>query len=108
MLTPKISKELIHSGLTRLQISIDAFTKNTFDKIRQGGDFSKVVKNTENFIKLRKSLNSELPTVRVNFVRTPVNKDELEKFIKLWEHKLDCSGIQNLVDIMKLDKKKKT
>ncbi len=107
LLTPKISKELISSGLTRLQVSIDAFTKNTFDKIRQGGDFSKVVKNTENFIKLRESLNSELPTLRVNFVRTPINKDELEKFINFWEDKVDCIGIQNLVDIMKVDNKKK-
>lgn len=103
LLTPKISKELIDSGLTRIQVSIDAFTKKTFDKIRQGGDFKKVVKNTENFIKLRNSLNKELPTVRVNFVKTNINEMELDDFIKSWENKADSIGVQDLIDIMNVE-----
>ena len=103
LLTPKISKELIDSGLTRIQVSIDAFTKKTFDKIRQGGYFKKVVKNTENFIKLRNSLNKELPTVRVNFVKTNINEMELDDFIKSWENKADSIGVQDLIDIMNVE-----
>ena len=107
LLTSKISKELILSGLTRIQVSIDAFTEGTFEKIRQGGDFKKVVENTQKFIKLRDELNKELPTLRVNFVRTHINKDELDPFINFWKDKVDCIGIQNLVDIMKVDENKK-
>jgi MoaA/NifB/PqqE/SkfB family radical SAM enzyme len=106
LLTNKISKDLILSGLTRLQVSIDAFSKKTFDQIRQGGDFTKVIKNTENFINLRNSMSQELPTVRVNFVRTHINKLELDPFIKFWIDKADCIGIQDLVDIMNLDNNK--
>ena len=54
LLTEKIIRELINSGLTRLQVSIDATTKETFNKIRQGGNFDAVVRNTLNFIKIRK------------------------------------------------------
>ena len=107
LLTPKISKELILSGLTRIQVSIDAFTERTFEKIRQGGDFKKVVENTKKFIKLRDDLNKELPTLRVNFVKTNINKDELDLFINFWKNKADCIGIQNLVDIMNVDQNKK-
>ena len=46
LLTKKVIHELINSGLTRLQVSIDATTKETFDKIRQGGNFDDVIKNT--------------------------------------------------------------
>lgn len=101
LLKEKIIKELINSGLTRIQVSIDAFTKDTFDKIRQGGNFLEVVKNTLNFLKIRKDLNKELPTLRVNFVRTSLNKHEYEDFVNFWSDKADCIGIQDLVDIMR-------
>ena len=44
LLNEKIARKLIPSGLTRLQISLDAATKKTFDKIRVGGKFHKVLK----------------------------------------------------------------
>ena len=101
LLKEKIAKELINSGLTRIQVSIDAFTKTTFDKIRQGGNFSEVITNTINFLKIRKEMNMELPTLRVNFVRTNLNKHEYDDFINFWSEKADCIGIQDLVDIMR-------
>lgn len=101
LLTEKMIRELIKSGLTRLQISIDATTKKTFDKIRQGGDFNKVVSNTLNFVKIRKELNVELPTLRVNFVKTDLNKHEYDDFISFWKDKVDSIGVQDLVNIMK-------
>ena len=107
LLKEKIIKDLIMSGLTRLQVSIDAFTKSTFDKIRQGGNFSEVVKNTLNFLKIRKDLKKELPTLRVNFVKTKLNKHEYDKFVSFWSDKADCIGIQDLVNIMKPNKNPK-
>ena len=108
LLTEKIIRELIKSGLTRLQVSIDATTKETFDKIRQGGNFDDVIKNTLNFIKIRNDLNVELPTLRVNFVKTDLNQHEYIDFIKTWSDKADCIGIQDLVNIMKPSKEQIT
>lgn len=101
LLTEKIIHQLIKSGLTRLQVSIDATTATTFNKIRQGGNFKDVVANTLNFMKIREELNVELPTLRVNFVKTDLNKHEYNDFINFWEDKADCIGIQDLVNIMK-------
>ena len=101
LLNEKIIHELINSGLTRIQVSIDATTKETFNKIRQGGDFEEVVGNTLNFIKIREKLNKDLPTLRVNFVKTDLNKHEYNDFINFWENKADCIGVQDLVNIMK-------
>ena len=105
LLNENISKSLINSGLTRLQVSIDATTKNTFEKIRQGGDFDKVITNVQNFIKLRNKMGKELPTVRVNFVKTDQNKHELDEFLNFWKDKADCIGVQNLINIMNQNKK---
>ena len=101
LLTEKMIRELIKSGLTRLQVSIDATTKKTFDKIRQGGNFDDVVANTLNFVKIRKELNVELPTLRVNFVKTDLNKHEYDDFINFWKDKAESIGVQDLVNIMK-------
>tara|TARA_B100000965_G_C19552698_1_gene740766 strand:- start:534 stop:1604 length:1071 start_codon:yes stop_codon:yes gene_type:complete len=108
LLSAKISNEILNSGLTRIQVSIDATTKDTFDKVRQGGDFDLVVKNTLNFIKLRNSSKKELPTMRVNFVRTKINEHELNDFINFWKDKSDCIGIQDLVSIMDVNKDSKS
>ena len=105
LLNEEISKKLILSGLTRIQISIDATTQETYDKVRPGGDYNKIVKNVHNFIKLRENLNNNLPLVRVNFVKTELNHKELNDFINLWKDKVDMIGIQEFVNLQKFQKK---
>ena len=56
LLNEQISEKLINSGLTRIQISIDATTQETYDKIRPGGDYNKIIKNVLNFINLKKKI----------------------------------------------------
>lgn len=100
LLTEKISRKIIKSGLTRIQISIDAYTNETYNKIRLGGDLDKIKANINNFIKIKKEMNSNLPTVRVNFVKTPENEHELQDFIDYWSSKVDNIGVQDLVNII--------
>lgn len=104
LLTEQVSRDLIEAGLLRLQVSIDAATKETFDKIRQGGDFDVIHNNIETFLRVREELGASLPTIRVNFVKTPDNEHELDAFIGRWENKVDGIGIQDLVAIMNIDK----
>jgi MoaA/NifB/PqqE/SkfB family radical SAM enzyme len=100
LLTDDISRELIKSGLFRLQISLDAYTKETYEKIRTGGNFDDVIKKVLRFLEIRKEMNVSLPTLRVNFVTTEINRNELNEFVKFWENKADSIGIQDLVGIM--------
>jgi len=106
LLTDEMSRELIKSGLLRLQISLDAHTKETYEKIRTGGNYEDVIKKVLRFLEIRKEMNIKLPTLRVNFVKTETNKDELNDFIKFWENKADSIGIQNYVGIMNTFEKK--
>jgi MoaA/NifB/PqqE/SkfB family radical SAM enzyme len=100
LLTDDIIKKIINSGLLRLQVSLDAYTQETYEKIRTGGKFKDVIKKVLRFIEIRNELGSKLPTLRVNFVKTQINKHETEDFIKFWEGKADSIGIQDLVGIM--------
>ena len=75
-------RELEESGNHILVFSIDAFTKETFEKIRQGLEFDVVI----NIVK--KVLSSSYANkVWVGFVIQKDNIDELEKFKKYWKKK---------------------
>ena len=111
LLTEKVSENLIKAGLTRLQVSIDAVTQDTYNKVRPGGSLKKVINNLENFLKIRKNLNSITPLVRVNFVKTEINEFELNEFIKFWNSKVDMIGVQEFIKPTKVKneiKSKKT
>lgn len=100
LLTKDFSVKLVESGLTKIQVSIDATTSDVYDIIRQGGDYKKVVSNTKRFIDIRNKMDSIEPQVRVNFVKTDVNIHQLNDFITLWDGVADLIGIQDLVGIM--------
>ena len=53
LLTPEVSERLIDSGITKINFSIDATTEETYDKLRVGGDFKKVIKNVKDFLKIK-------------------------------------------------------
>lgn len=99
LLTERASRELIEAGLLRLQVSIDAATKETYDKIRPGGDFHKVLNNIHKFLQIRNEMGSELPTLRINYVKTELNAHELPMFVEYWEDKADAIGIQDFINI---------
>ena len=97
LLTDEFAKKLINSGLTRIQISIDAFTKKTYDAVRPGGNINIVVKNVEQLIKIRNEQNSTTPLIRVNFVRTELNEHELQSFVDYWKDKVEMIGVQEMI-----------
>ena len=97
LLTKKISNELIDSGLTRLQISIDAVSEETYQKVRPGGKLKTVITNLQNFLELKEQKNKITPLTRVNFVKTSLNESELGEFISYWSDKVDMIGVQEFV-----------
>lgn len=97
LLTEKFSYDLIGSGLTRIQISIDATTSEIYEKMRPGGDYDKVISNISKFLSLRAELKKAIPLVRVNFVKTEINEHQLDEFIDLWKNKVEMVGVQEFI-----------
>lgn len=94
LLTEKTGRALMEAGLTRLMISLDAASRETYEKMRVGSDFETVVANIENFMSLRRRLGRALPLVRISFCRTAVNEHELGPFIARWREAADFFSIQ--------------
>ncbi len=79
------ARSLIKSDLDAIYFGIDAFTPETYEKLRVGGNYNKVIKNIRNLIKLKKEINVENPEIYVQFVEMDINTHEKEDFIRFWE-----------------------
>ncbi|GAX60411.1 Fe-S oxidoreductase [Candidatus Scalindua japonica] len=84
LLTEEKAQKIIDSGLDLILFSIDAARKETFEKIRKGADYDKVVTNIERFIKMRNELSQEKPWIEVNICLMKENVDELPLIIEKW------------------------
>jgi len=99
-LEPAMSRALIEAGLTRLMVSIDAATPETYNRIRIGGDLNRVVRHVLDFLKLRREMNTRLPLLRVSFVKMSFNEAEIEEFEKFWADKADYISFQEYANLL--------
>lgn len=65
-----------------ISISMDGATKNTYEKLRRGGNFDYLMKNLE-YISQKKKVDSSLKSVELNFVIQRDNYKEIPNFIEL-------------------------
>lgn len=87
LLDGEMSEMLIDSGLDRLIISMDGFTKETYEMIRVGGNYEEVVANCLQFIDRLNSRNSSKPRFEMQFSVLEENEHEREAFNTFWTAK---------------------
>ncbi len=106
LLNEKNSKMILESSLTRLFISIDAASEETYNKVRipvskrllDQNRLEKLENNIKNFIHLRDNVYKKtLPLVRTSFVALDKNKHEINAFIDKWKNIVDSVEIQKKV-----------
>ncbi|HAP66992.1 MAG TPA: hypothetical protein DCQ99_04085 [Nitrospinae bacterium] len=88
LLNSEKAMELLNSGLDRINIDIDGFTKDTFEKVRKNLDFDRVVENTEKFIELKKKLNKHIFTT-VSIINMDETSGEIAEFKRYWKPRVD-------------------
>ena len=91
--------KLIDSGITKVFVSIDAVTEDTYNKQRLSGKYSKVVNNLLGFIERRNERGLQFPLVRVSFLRNKINQHEEKEFDKKWRNKVDIITYQKMNDL---------
>lgn len=112
LLSSQMSKELLGAGLDQLEISIDAVSRETFEKIKGKDEYDQVVKNTIEYCRLKKKLYPKTKSV-VSFVESEMNTFEKDDFIKFWQNYADYVNIRpvhqhgSLVENQRVSKEKK-
>lgn len=84
LLTKTIAEQLIESGLDKILISIDACSKDIYNKIRIGGNFDLVCKNVKRLLDMKTKHNNTNPEVIVQFIIMDENEHEVETFKSYW------------------------
>ncbi|MDR2198482.1 MAG: radical SAM protein [Deltaproteobacteria bacterium] len=94
VLNRKLSRELADSGLTRLSVSLDAVTEETYRKMRPGGTLKAAEDGIEAFLAARRETGSALPLLRLSFLVTKFNEHELRPFLERWRDLCDFFSVQ--------------
>lgn len=97
---------LIDSGLDRLTISFEGFSKEIYEKSRVGAKFEQVVKNVKQLRKLREKVGSSTPKIRVQAVLIPEIKDKLGEFVSFWKDTADQVSYNDMEPAVNAVKKK--
>jgi len=78
LLTPSFIERIVDSRLDELTISLDAFSKGTYEKLHPGFNFEKILYSIHILAKIKGSRLS----VKLSFVDNCQNHEELSDFIK--------------------------
>ena len=103
LLNARRRDSMLNCGITKIFISVDAATSETYNKQRLSGKFDMVVKNILDFIEERNKRKLKYPLVRVSFLRNSINIHEEEGFQKFWEDKADMIAFQKMNDLPDID-----
>jgi radical SAM protein with 4Fe4S-binding SPASM domain len=72
-------KKIIDSGLNCLIVSLDGLDKETYEKYRSDGDFTKVVEGIKNLVNWKNKLNCKTPFIKLQFLVLKNNEHQLER-----------------------------
>jgi radical SAM protein with 4Fe4S-binding SPASM domain len=84
LLSEKKITALIDAGLDRIIFSVDGATRETYERIRTGSNYEKVVNNIKTMVKTRNERGLKRPSVRVQMVKMKENEHEVADFLKMW------------------------
>lgn len=78
-----VAKKLVDLDIAGIYVSMDAATKETYEKIKVGCNFERSVKNIKRLVELKKAKGSPLPELCFRYIITTLNYHEIPKFVEL-------------------------
>lgn len=83
LLTPEWAEPILDSGVDLIVFGIDAFTPETYAKVRVNGDMTVLSRNVEHLLDVRRA-RGKGPQVQVQFIEMDENEHELKDFSSHW------------------------
>lgn len=92
------SLEILRLKVDVVEISLDAINKNTYEYIRRGANFEKVMTNVGRFIEIRNELKTKTK-IMVSIIDQHEAKEELDEFVAYWTPRVDKVIIRTYTSI---------
>jgi radical SAM protein with 4Fe4S-binding SPASM domain len=96
LMNENICREIVDAKLDQLVVSIDGFTKETYERIRAGADYDVVLNNLKNLIDIRGK--KKKPFIRLQYTESDINRHETSMFYEYWKNKVDEISISYCQD----------
>ena len=77
------ARELIEIGVDKIFASIDGATKQTYEQIRKGSDFERVINNFKNFVRLKEQTGACFPVLSAHYIVSKLNIDQIIPYIEM-------------------------
>jgi MoaA/NifB/PqqE/SkfB family radical SAM enzyme len=85
LLNERIAETILQCGVTQVQVSADGSTRATYEYIRRGASFERLLQNLKYITARKEALHRTLPQLQFNVVLMQSNLEELENFVDLAE-----------------------
>lgn len=76
-----IIREVVGMGIDKIWVSIEAATRETYEKIRVGSDWDKVLQNIRTLFRVKKEKKTPFPEVWFHFIINRYNLGEMEAYV---------------------------
>lgn len=68
LLTEELGRGLIEAGLDHISFSFDGLTRETYERIRKGGDFEKTLANIVRFLEIKRETGAARPAAAIEVI----------------------------------------
>jgi radical SAM protein with 4Fe4S-binding SPASM domain len=93
ILSSELAAAVIDAKINDYVVSIGESRKETYERLRRGGNFDKVIDNIKELVRLKNLHDSSLPNICANLTLVNSNIDELPDFIDL-AHKIGIDEVR--------------
>jgi radical SAM protein with 4Fe4S-binding SPASM domain len=83
MMTEKVARQLVELEVDQIFLSLDGATKQTYEQIRAGANFDKVIANARGLLRIKREMRKQRPEVKINTVVCLTNYTELPNILEL-------------------------
>ena len=83
LMTERAARRLIELEVDHIYLSLDGATKQTYEQIRVGANFDKVISNTRRLLEIKRAMGKKRPEVKINTVVCMTNYQELPAIVEL-------------------------
>lgn len=82
-LDEETARELIRIGINKTWVSLESASKESYNAIRVGSDFDRVLSNIRTMVRLKQEMRSPIPEFWFHFIISKHNQHEMEDYVDL-------------------------
>lgn len=82
LITKDVARVLVESGVDGIYISMDGAKRETYESIKIGCNYDKVINNIKNLLEIKKELHSPIPEICFRFVVNNKNVNEMADYVR--------------------------